>query len=548
MLTSSIEFHHGVPTLFVNGAPQPSIAYITYLHERGRFADFAQAGYRLYSFAAFFGTEGINVTSGISPFDRGMFDDPAHPDFSVFDERVQEILSACPEAQILPRVNVSLSRAWERAHPDECCDTGYADTEPRACFASPLWRETVADCLRALIDHIEASNYAAHIIGYQLAAGNTEEWIPFDLAGGVGKRSRERYLAAGGDLADQPAFRKFLAHLNAETILTLARAVKEHTGRRLIVGCFYGYTFEVSSWIFAHGALHELLDSPDIDFLCSPVSYAERLTPGGDRSYMLPMHSAMLHGKMVFAELDIRTHLTRDLAQCRENAVRPGTYTGGVWNGFAEPELTVGLLRACFARRLAFGYGSWWFDMWGGWYADPAMMAEMRDFAHLAERVLDWPDRSSLAETALFIDEAYFAYADDQNRAMSVNGPIRRDLARSGVLCDVYLASDYDRAMALGRYKAVILALPADTVRMEQLAARNPDALALRGESSPEELREFCRRRGVHIWCESGDVVYANRYFAALYASGAGEKRIALPDGRSIAFSCGAYECRYFSL
>ena len=131
---------------------------------------------------------------------------------------------------------------------------------------------------------------------------------------------------------------------------------------------------------------------------------------------------------------------------------------------------------------------------------------------------------------------------------MSVNGPIRRDLARSGVLFDVYLASDYDRAMALGRYKAVIFALPADTVRMERLMARNPDALALRGESSPEELREFCRRRGVHIWCESGDVVYANRYFAALYASGAGEKRIALPDGRSIAFSCGAYECRYFFL
>ena len=35
----------------------------------------------------------------------------------------------------------------------------------------------MADTLRALIDAVEASKYADNVIGYQVAAGLTEEWM-----------------------------------------------------------------------------------------------------------------------------------------------------------------------------------------------------------------------------------------------------------------------------------------------------------------------------------------------------------------------------------
>ena len=103
-IRSSVEDHHGVPTLFVDGTPVGALAYISYLDEWARYEDFAKAGYRIYSFPAYFGGRAINVHSGLKEFRKGIFDAKEEPDFAVFDRDVGRILEACPESLIFPRI------------------------------------------------------------------------------------------------------------------------------------------------------------------------------------------------------------------------------------------------------------------------------------------------------------------------------------------------------------------------------------------------------------------------------------------------------------
>ena len=63
----------GVPTILANGEPLPGCAYITYLTDQNCYADFAAAGYRLYSFPAFFAYRPLNEISGFPPLTDGIF-------------------------------------------------------------------------------------------------------------------------------------------------------------------------------------------------------------------------------------------------------------------------------------------------------------------------------------------------------------------------------------------------------------------------------------------------------------------------------------------
>ena len=128
---------------------------------------------------------------------------------------------------------------------------------------------------------------------------------------------------------------------------------------------------------------------------------------------MTVLDSLKLHGKLYFTEYDSRTHLTRPLAECRENACKPGTYDRGVWLGPASPAVSRGVIRATFARQLTHGHASWWFDMWGGWFADPDIMRDMAEFVRIAQQDLANPQRQSIAQLAVVVDENAYALTND---------------------------------------------------------------------------------------------------------------------------------------
>lgn len=568
MVTSHIANHGGVPTLFVNDRPQPGLAYITYLPEHNCYRDFAQAGYRLFSFTCYFGDQGINAVSGISPFAPGIFSVKGRPDFTPFDEGVKAILAARPDAFIFPRVNMALPRWREDEHPDDCNGSGYGDGPRRSCFSSSAWREQSADFLRQLIHHVENSPWRDHIIGYQIAGGNTEEWFSFDQKGSVGPAARALFAQGHGGNAGEHAFRQFLNDVVAEAICHFAAVAKECTAHRLVVGSFYGYTLEVPFWTSCHHALKKVLASPDIDFLCSPASYMNQRQPGFDWANMTVLDSLKQHGKLYFTEYDSRTHLTKPLSECRENACRPGTYDSGVWLGPASPAVARGVIRANFARQLTHGHASWWFDMWGGWFADPDIMRDMASFVRIARQDLGNPQRQSKAQLAVIADENAYALSNDNALARRCCYDNRRPLGLCGTPYDIYDVADFP-AIA-DSYQAFVFLCPHLTPAMADAIAhcrqqQQPSLVtdAEQPDLSTAQLRQFCRQAGLHCYCESDDVVYVNEHYIAIHANSTGSKRLLLDRPRRITplldpgDSCNAshldlalqaYETRLFQL
>ena len=511
MITSQVRPYTGVPTLYINDRPIPGAAYMTYYTGNNRYADFAAAGYRLFSLPVFFASRTINESSQFPPFKKGIFDGDV-PDWDAADHDIAELLAACPDALIFPRVNITLPVSWELAHPDECCDTALGEHRC-LCFSSEAWAVETERLLTLYIRHTQASPYADHIVGYQLACGNTEEWFSFDFKGSVGKRTREAFAASGGMLTpdgqptDPAAFNRFLSAQAARRICRFAGLVKRLTARRLVVGTFYGYTFECVNPESCHRDMMTVLTAPDVDFICSPVSYGWGRPAGIDHANMTAVDSIKLHGKLYFAENDTRTHLSRppcDLPYFRNP----------IWTGPA-PEVTCELLRMHFARALTHGHGFWWFDMWGGWYDCPEYMNLLTDLRRVAETSLH-TSRASAARVAVFADETVSDLAPADG--FSVLYAFRRTLGLCGIPYDVYLAADY--ALVRDQYDVVVVLAPDVTPDIVTIVADHPTALIIDGTNAgmtPSELRAELTARGAAAYTDCDAVIYESEDWLFLH-------------------------------
>ena len=542
----------GVPTLFVNGEPFPAAAYMTYLEERGRYADFAAAGYTLFSVPVLFVGRWISTMKDMKPFHAGIFDKPGQPDYTVADASMKRILDACPNGWIIPRVNLAMPQWWIDAHP--ACTDGTGDRES---FFSDEWLRDVQTMLRDYIDHINASDYAPHIAAIQLADGNTEEWFHFDGNGGLSPAAEagfQRFLEeheprlAGAGLPDTAALTKkgvfhgdallerYLQYANErvpQVIAALARTVKEQTGGQTAVGVFYGYTLEVSSPLWGSHALTNLLNCPDVDFLCSPCSYLGVRDPGADFTEMYPADSVRLHGKLCMQECDIRTHLTRPLCLAAPEYDPERHLTAPIWNGPNDRETAVAQMRKAFARQLVKGNGFWWFDMWGGWYDDPALMDELRQYRELYAASFTAERRAKPAEIAVFIDETSLRRMTDCAYRSAVHAQ-RKALGLMGTPYDCYDLADFDAVY--DRYRAVFFVSVLPSLRLADALKKCKAAGVAVLQNAPrrptftaDRLRRFCRKSGVHLYCETDEIVYVNDGYLALHSPTGGEKTVRFP-------------------
>ena len=265
---SSIENYGGVPTLFINGEPQPALAYMTYFQENNEYESFTLAGYELFSLPVFFSTRGINTLSNISPFEQGIFEIKGEPNFEIFDQNIETILEQNSNAYILPRMNISMPTWWEEENPTEVNITEDGESK-RESFYSEKWRKDAGELVLQFIKHINQSDYRDRILGYQIACGNTEEWFHFDLNGGIGPAAergfeafiKQMYPDEVGDYDGLPKFKsdnevitddlhhwrflEFCSLAVADAISYFSGLVKEATNYQLIVGTFYGYGLEV---------------------------------------------------------------------------------------------------------------------------------------------------------------------------------------------------------------------------------------------------------------------------------------------------------------
>ena len=545
----------GTPALFVNGEPFPAAAYMTYLTEYNDYASFAGAGYRLFSVPALCAGRWINAAVDNPPFHRGIFDNKGSPDFSALDGSVRRVLSACPDAYIFPRLNLAAPLWWIEENPSQTDGTG-----KRESLFSDVYRQTATDMLRQVIRHIESSDYASRIAGYQLAGGNTEEWFHFDLNGGLCENAIPFFdaflkktapeekrsglpdtspLSGGGPYHQDGYLSRYLSFANravAELICHLCGVAQEETDGRLAVGTFYGYSLEVSSPLWGTHSLKTLLDCPDVDFICSPNSYIGVRAPDADWTEMYPADSVRLRGKLCFQECDVRTHLTRPLYEAASEYDPEKRFTAPVWQGLKSREDAVSMIRKSFARQLIKGNGFWWFDMWGGWYRDEKLMKELAAMQEIYAGSLKGPERKYKAGLAVFADEDAFALMTDCPLRSAVHAQ-RDALGRFGAPYDIFDVCDFDDVFR--GYKAALFLNDGSTVpvrrAMERCAENGVPYLFLTEEKplySASELRDFCGEHGVHIFCRTDDIVYAGSRHIAVHAVTGGLKTIELEGVR----------------
>ena len=456
----------GDPTIHVEGKP---LAGMTFLVGDGRrlaqHKEFAAAGIHVYS--DWFGTSG-----------GGDLGHPAEDryDYGGFDSYFADLLDTDPDALFLPHLYVTPPAWWQAKNPQEMCV--YSDGT-RGCqsFGSDKWRTEIGDDLRRLLAHLQSSTYADRILGYILCSGHSAEWQEWGIWDGKwadysepSRRAFRDWLrvrygtdatlqaawrdpAVSIDSAELPAveartsatagvlrdpskeqrvvdFYQYLSETMASDILYFARIVKDATGGRSLAGAYYGYLTQ--HWIHqqdsAHLALAKVLESPDIDFLMSPPMYTGREI-GGTSTFMTASASVKLHGKLWLNESDIRTHLS-DPASDYGRVSNLAESRAVLWREFGE----------MLARRTAIS----WFDMDGGWFSDPTLLADLAAMRKQADRAME-VRKPFQAEMAVFIS-AESAY---RMKPSGLWMPAVLDqvvsLPRVGVPADVYLLSDLNR-------------------------------------------------------------------------------------------------------
>ena len=411
-------------------------------------------------------------------------------DWTSVDVQCQAVLDVNPRALLLPRIGMWPAAWWRQAHPEEMMvwDQG-TNHHNDAVVASPIYRHDAAERLSALVRHLE-EKFGPHMLGYHPAGQNTDEWFYQDTWGSAlngyakadqrawrawlagryandavlraawrdGQVTREmavvptpaaRRASPAGNLRDPVAerplidFAEFQQEMMAGCVGELARAVRQASGGKKLVFFFFGYVFEFGPVhngpaTAGHYAMRSVLASPDIDVLCSPISYYDRGL-GHSAPAMTAAESVALAGKMWLYEDDTRTYL--------------GTGTAPGWYDAVDTieKTNQELLRntgQCALRN----FGTWWMDLGTtGWFNDPRMWAEMARLKALDEPLMTSP-RPFQPEVAAVIHERSMVRVAFGGDAVTRPGvyEVRRPLGRMGAPYGQYFLED----VAAGRVGA----------------------------------------------------------------------------------------------
>ncbi len=558
-MLSQIEFKNGKPLISVNGKLHYPLAYTTYFDECGEYSDFIKSGYKMFFVNVSFTDLPINNVTGFTPFLTGVFESDV-PDYSEFDGTVRQIISECPDAMIFPRINIAMPRQWVEKNPQETVIT--ANGGARESLYSDAFLRDGAELLKVLVSHIRSAYYSDNIAGYQLCGGTTQEWMHHDLFGSFSDMGLEKFrewMKVKYGVSDVPRLSKddftsgvlnetvsrygeFCCETAAKTVEHFAKVLKECINGEQIVGVFYGYNAFVNDYLLGLHGLRFIIDSPYIDFFSSPCCYDGNRKLGIDWGDMLANESVKNHGKLYFVECDIRTHLTRRMQDSRPGRYPDNIYTlkdehgnKTAWSGPDTLSLSLSAMRKAFAHQLTKGSGIWWFDMWGGWYHDEIIMAELRQMKNIAEDSGNKDaDVLPSAETVFFIDEkAYLNMARGDALCHSVN-ITRVAMGNTGIPFDLCMVEDAESI--LHKYRAAIFSapIPSDSGKaaIEMCRKLKIPYIQTSGEKpfyTETELREFLVSADVHCYNSEGCVIYVGGGYLGIHSVYDGEIRIKLP-------------------
>lgn len=447
-LTSEVRMHNGAPALFVNGKLTSQTWAAPYRQNEPDFRQFQRAGIKIYNLYMRFGWTG-----------------PEEYDFSGVDARMEFYKALDPNILIVPRVLLNPGPWWGEQFPDDVSrrDDGsvanmFGQVRYPPSMSSDKYRELSKKALSAFIKHME-EKWGDNILGYQPGNGFGGEWLMFNsfweqatppTKFGVEDYSPvaragfrvwlkdkyqtieklrsawddpevtfetadppneiQRYSTTYGIFFDPAAGTRvpdFISYFNdtvARVLLENCAWVKELTGRKKIVGVFYGYLWvnfpNLSAKNTGHLGIKRVFASPDVDFICSPYTYDNKQVGGPNNAQTLP-EQALLHGKLYLNEVDTETHLQQRQWRWGNSLNLP--------TNFAE---TRGLLIRDFGYSFTKGMGLWWTDLRGGDYNSDEIIGLLAKLKQIDEKHLE-SDKSLSADIAVIMDEDSFKYFGD---------------------------------------------------------------------------------------------------------------------------------------
>jgi len=223
----------------------------------------------------------------------------------------------------------------------------------------------------------------------------------------------------------------FYQAINYGTAMTLSHfgaIVKAHTPRRLVVtfygalGCTNYFNFGTSS------ATLELIDSGNVDMLCSAASYNNR-EPGGYVAGRMIQDSLLLRNAMYSNEGDSRSHYTRPFYR---DLMR-----------YYDVKDTVNIFKREFGQIITENSQGWWYNMDPDFVNDGIyeLLKRIKEIAHFDHA----QDRRRNHEIALIYDLESLHYVSNDTDAMMLEFYRVSDLGRIGAPVDYYYHNDMAR-------------------------------------------------------------------------------------------------------
>lgn len=505
--TAKFQDVNGTQTLFVNGQAIANMTYIvpdlqSYMNEE---TDNAMH------------EAGICVTRvRTNPAAANVWIGPGQYDFSDIDTRVYNVLNNHADTYLMIQVVLDVPQWWKDANPEELMVSSEENgSKNNVSLASQKFADDAIAVNIAMLEHIAAQPYANRVVGAVLCAGQTKEWIWFDLGqyavdySSASQTAFRAYLTqvyetdtalqqAWGDpnvtlaTAEVPAlddrmsqqyttlltpednrstldYHNFMADVNVKLLNRLADAVTESVDDRWVLGVYYGYINNTYYYGNANGTMHiaveQALENENLDFFASPVLYNERYD-GESGGNMQMIDSILAHGKAVMVENDNRLCSYVDLNTnfYTRDAVGP-TYT--VWDSVSQIERD-------FASQITQQTGLWWLNMWGNFFLNEQFTDLIGQMYQEMKLNMDRPSAYQ-KEVCYIIDEdmytylAYNGFDSNYDVLYSLLYEQRQELAKIGVSYDTYYMSDLTKGL-IPDYKVYMLIAPVEMDEAERQA------------------------------------------------------------------------------
>ncbi|MBQ3889014.1 MAG: hypothetical protein II738_04615, partial [Clostridia bacterium] len=166
-------------------------------------------------------------------------------------------------------------------------------------------------------------------------------------------------------------------------------------------------------------------------------------------------------------------------------------------------------------------------------YDDPVLMEELRQYRELYAAAFEKECRKKPAQFAVFIDETSLRRLTDCPYRSAVHAQ-RKALGLMGAPYDCYDLADFEAIYA--RYRAVFFVSVLPSPRLDAALEKCKQAGVAVLQNSPRTptlttdcLRRFCRKSGVHLYCETDEILYVNDGYLAIHSPAGGQKTLRFP-------------------